>query len=572
MSRPEVESKYHAEFGIPHPVLRYTVQEADPFSMGTLEPLSHGVDEEREQCLDEELRSIEKSMDYINSPSLGHSWSTVLALERYCRQHVGTFLMSSAKFCAPSIIFSVCKKQSLESSKPLRQTSALDGIRGFACLAVMNYHVLYVYQGFVFYGYGLSKDSLAFCGRTQDQDLRNDWIHQLPIIRLLYSGTASVSLFFIISGFVLAYKPLMTARQHDHVAVFRIIGSSTFRRGLRLFLPPIIMTFFTMLAVWAGLLENGSTLTKDRSFITEIPEHHPKRFSSLSEQLLHWIHDVSKMVGAYSWKEYFPHYDVHLWTIGGEFRASMIIFLILTVYVSLRQPHRLAVQLVLMFYTYCWNRWETVLFLTGMLLADTSQLSHAESQSGYEGCLVQPRSRPRSQRTRAVALKGLRLFLLLASLYLLSAPDLCIQHTPGFKLLGRLIPPFDHQPFRFYPMIGGTMLVFLVSHSSHNWSVNRLVFNSATAQYLGRISYSLYLVHGPVIHSFGYIVFAWMLKMVGQKTILQYCIAFGLAYILLLAAVVWVADVFWRGVDMQCVWFAAWLERQILEYPNIEST
>lgn len=540
--------------------------------MGTLEPLLHVVDEEAEQCSDEDFQATEKSTDYVSSISLGQSWSRVLALERYCRQHVGALLVSSAKFWVPSIIFSVCKKQSLESSKPLRQTSALDGIRGFACLAVMNYHILYVYQGFVFYGYGLSKDSLLFCGRTQDQDLKNDWIHQLPIVRLLYSGTAPVSLFFIISGFVLAYKPLMTARQHDYVSVFRIIGSSIFRRGIRLFLPPIIATFLTMLAVWAGLLDHGGALTKDHSFITEIPEHHPQRFPSLSEQMLHWIHDVSKMVGVYSWKEYFPRYDVHLWTISGEFRASMIVFLALTVYVSLRQPHRLAVQLILVFSTYCWNRWETVLFLTGMLLADTSQLSHAKSQPGYENCLVQPRSPPRSQRVSAVAFGALRLFLLLFSLYLLSAPDLCIQHTPGFKLLGRLIPPFDHQPFRFYPMIGGSMLVFLVSHSSNDWFLNRLILNSVTAQYLGRISYSLYLVHGPIIHSFGYLVFHWMLKMVGQKTMLQYCIGFGLAYILLLAAVLWAADVFWRGVDMQCVWFAAWLERQIVEVPRIEHT
>ena len=536
--------------------------------MVALEPLLLAVDNRPEGYIDEELQATTESTNHSNPEQ---TCAPVLATAHYCGRHLRTLLVSLVHFWSPSVLLNVCKVSSPKNSKPLHQTSALDGIRGLACLAVMNYHILYVYQGFVFYGYGLSKDSLFVCGRTQDQNLKNTWIHQLPILRLLYSGTASVSLFFIISGFVLAYKPLMLARQKEHVAVFRTIGSSILRRGIRLFLPPIVATLLTMLAVWAGLLDIGSTLTKDHSFITEIPEYHPERLSKFSAQLAHWIHDMSKMIRVYSWKEYFPRYDVHLWTIGGEFRASMILFLVLTVYVLLKQPHRLIVQVALIFYTYCWNRWETVLFLIGLLLADTSQLSHTKSQSSLGDCPVRPWKRPRSQRVNAVAFEGLRLILLFISLYLLSAPDLCIQQTPGFMLLGRLIPPFDQRPFRFYPMVGACILVFLVSHSSQTWLPSYLILNSAAAQYLGRISYSVYLVHGPVTHSFGYLTFSWILSLVGQGTTLKYCVAFGLAYVLLLTIVVWVADVFWRGVDVKSVRFAAWVERQLVEDSKIAS-
>ena len=34
---------------------------------------------------------------------------------------------------------------------------------------------------------------------------------QLPILRLLYSGRASVRVFFVITGFVLCHKPLQLA-------------------------------------------------------------------------------------------------------------------------------------------------------------------------------------------------------------------------------------------------------------------------------------------------------------------------------------------------------------------------
>ncbi|OJJ44459.1 hypothetical protein ASPZODRAFT_135284 [Penicilliopsis zonata CBS 506.65] len=61
------------------------------------------------------------------------------------------------------------------------------------------------------------------------------------------------------------------------------------------------------------------------------------------------------------------------------------------------------------------------------------------------------------------------MFLLIA-LFLMSAPPLCVQYTPGYRLLTRLIPSFDPQTFRFYPAIVSVTLV------------------SLPVQYLGRVS------------------------------------------------------------------------------------
>ncbi|KAJ5907549.1 hypothetical protein N7495_000231 [Penicillium taxi] len=48
-------------------------------------------------------------------------------------------------------------------------TPSLDGLRGYAALAVMSYHILYTYQAIAFYGYGLSQEAFASsCARPED--------------------------------------------------------------------------------------------------------------------------------------------------------------------------------------------------------------------------------------------------------------------------------------------------------------------------------------------------------------------------------------------------------------------
>lgn len=82
------------------------------------------------------------------------------------------------------------------------------------------------------------------------------WMVQLPFIRLTYSGGFMVCLFFVLSGFVLSYKPLQYCRSHDEassIALLKSLSSSVFRRGARLFMPCIPPLIFAALCVHYGL-------------------------------------------------------------------------------------------------------------------------------------------------------------------------------------------------------------------------------------------------------------------------------------------------------------------------------
>ncbi len=58
------------------------------------------------------------------------------------------------------------------------------------------------------------------------------------------------------------------------------------------------------------------------------------------------------------------------------------------------------------------------------------------------------------------------------------------------------------QEYRFWPCVSAIQLLWAVSNST----LLRRCYSGSLIQYLGRVRYALYLMHGPVIHTFGYTV------------------------------------------------------------------
>ncbi|KAL7939308.1 acyltransferase family domain-containing protein [Trichoderma chlorosporum] len=430
-------------------------------------------------------------------------------------------------------------------------TSSLDGLRGYAALAVMNYHILYAYQPFVFYGYGLSESSATQCARPEDLHHHNKWFHQLPIFRLIYVGTWPISVFFILSGFVLSYKPLVQSRDSSSgfTKAVKSVASSFFRRPVRLYGPPLVISFITMLAIQLGAYEHGRKISNSTQWVTVIRETHQNRLDSFGEQLLHWLDQSWRMLYVFWWGDLHNRYDVHLWTIPAEFRCSLAIFLILPVYIMLRSTMRVCLMVILIIYVYALDRWDVALFFSGLLIADTTIASRTNAIS-----LNIKKSRG---NWPAMTIKAV---LLIVSLCLMSAPDFCVEETPGFGLLGWLIPPSDPAPNRFLPSIGSIILVSLVTHTEQDNEAISWLLNSSIPQYLGRISYSLYIVHGPLIHTVGYAVFPFFWTVSGTDEVWRYVIGFISGYLILLGVVLYISDIVWRAVDITFVRLArVWL-------------
>jgi peptidoglycan/LPS O-acetylase OafA/YrhL len=107
----------------------------------------------------------------------------------------------------------------------------------------------------------------------------------------------------------------------------------------------------------------------------------------------------------------------------------------------------------------------------------------------------------------------------------------------------------DNDKVNFYITIACIMMVWSVSRSRflQGW------FSTPVAKYLGKTSFALYCVHQALINWFGYrsMLFFWTLT--GKQTTSRYELGLVLAWIIQTIATIWVADIFWRFIDLPTV-------------------
>ncbi|KAI1270489.1 acyltransferase family-domain-containing protein [Xylariaceae sp. FL1019] len=446
------------------------------------------------------------------------------------------------------------------TSKPkaLYPTSYLDGMRGLGALFVFFDH--YFYTTFeVAQGYSkivISPPDSPTPG-VQTVVYTSPW--HLPFIKLLYAGPSMVCIFFVISGYALSMRPIQLITQRNPEALTKTLSSLVFRRIFRLYLPPIISTLICVLLLRAGFYEYTREYTMDRRFIRYIIEHHPPLLPTLSEQLRHWSTEMWNFLAVWTWDPAAGRveYDVHLWTIPMEFRCSMVVFLLLIGTARLRRNAKFAVLAAVSWFTIRSNRWEMFLFIIGMVLAewDVRRGAHEKWKNAVSGSL------PHNDKTSVASEDGPTSFWTLATipvLYLLSCPDAGADGVQGWIYLGSLIPEWFVEKYRWWQIIGACLFVFCAARS-RGW---QKFFELPPVQYIGSLSYAVYLCHGPVIHIAGFAVQRYFFLRTGTEDP-GYQTGAILAAFVNIPLVIWVADIFWRAVDAPTVRFAKWLEAKM---------
>lgn len=432
----------------------------------------------------------------------------------------------------------------------LHAIAGLDGLRGWACLLVFNFHFLFTYTHKPMIGWGFGDDNWG--------------IHQLPIIHMLISGHVMVSIFFVISGYVLSYKPLRLVRAYNFDEAMRTLASSTFRRGFRLYTPSVVGLFIILIAIRLGCF-NYSTMVRNEGYtILGTNEQHPPIFPSLYIQLIDWFRTIVHLMDPWNWNLYYNSYNPHLWTIPVEFRSSMFVFLTILLTAKLRVVVRIPLVWCIIIFCMRWARWDVVLFLSGMCMAEFDLIYKlwepappSEVGTSSEGHLndleKNEPATPTSPR------RPLWIWLFVLGLFIGSSPNSAPTHTPGFRFLASLAPKSYGETHRFPQTIGAILIVFSINHSK---DLQKL-FTNRLAQYLGKISYAFYIVHGPILHSLGYSLMPNIWKITGSETDGQYCFGFLIGWTICLAVSLWAGDVFWRAVDIPSVRLARKIEDRL---------
>ncbi|PVH73922.1 hypothetical protein DL98DRAFT_575997 [Cadophora sp. DSE1049] len=466
-----------------------------------------------------------KEMDLVRPQKKPERWqlrpSGCSAILHFCRDFSTVFVFA----ILPSYFADWIQKMPQPSSKRL-PTAYLNGLRGLFSFLVFVRHFLLPWVKDLDTGYNQT-DSPKFL--------------KLPIIRVVYSGP-TVAIFFVVSGFVISSKPLRLIRGKDFAAMSTAMISSVFRRGLRLFLPPIISTFSVALFVHIGWYK-----TAYDEMPGDIPRH-PARYGLLVDQLGDWLRFVlADLTHPWSWKSPRSEYDSHLWTIPIQFRASMISFLALLGLAKAKPKARTGCLLALTAYSLQQEKWPVALFLAGIMMAEWN-LVEMESHIHQSLAAVDPAScLPRYQSivSQPATCTVLYRACFILGLYLGSYPraQYAGHSSLGFMWLSKIT-----DDDRYWQAYGAILLLWSFSKDP----VLQKLLTGSVLQYLGNISFSLYLVHGPVLHLFGYSLVPYMWEWTGSDTATKSQLGIGLSLITLAPIMLWIADVFWRLVDKPC--------------------
>ncbi|TVY48819.1 hypothetical protein LOCC1_G001665 [Lachnellula occidentalis] len=421
----------------------------------------------------------------------------------------------------------------------LHPTSYLDGLRGVASFIVFMGHYTEENLGWFAEPYGLYEDD------APSSPL------QLPGIRVLYSARPMVHIFFIISGYVLAYKPVKQIHAQQFSALAGTLSSSVFRRALRLFLPSIIVSFTMALNLHFGLSD----------------DRYATRIVQFSAQMRDWLSMCWSLLNA-SWDVNVLaspelRYNPALWTIPIEFAQSLLLFTVLLGLSHCVAQIRLILLAGIMAFCFYGGHLYSVEFLGGMFIAEMTLLHDASLFTPMSSPTTLPKHVLDEKLEKAecgptIIERLSQTFWtanLLSGIFIGSWTNAHPEEVWGIAYLNAHTPqPYDGQ--RVWFCLGAFQIVLACTQLKY---LQRL-FTTPVALYLGTISYALYLTHnlcltilepriGPAINMY-----------IGKATFWGRHLNWAVGLAVYLPTIICVADLFWRLVDAPTVKFARWVE------------
>jgi peptidoglycan/LPS O-acetylase OafA/YrhL len=148
------------------------------------------------------------------------------------------------------------------------------------------------------------------------------------------------------------------------------------------------------------------------------------------------------------------------------------------------------------------------------------------------------------------------------ALFICSRPMEQSAFSTGYVWLSRMVPSAwsqdpDITPW-FYLAPGAVLFV----HAVDNSPALQALFTHRFSRYLGRISFAMYIVHGPILVMWQGPVQDYVWRWTGTGTQIEYGSGVFVTALFIFTLVFWAADVFWRLVDVKSVDFARWVSDQ----------
>lgn len=329
-------------------------------------------------------------------------------------------------------------------TKKTNRFMELEGLRGIAAIIVVIFHFLVVFYAGAFYG--LDERAPVQHFRLEDN------IYANPFAGLL-SGAFAVSIFFVLSGFVLSIGYFQTGKSS-------IVKNLAAKRYIRLMLPALASIIAAYSVIVLGLSHTREVAAISQS-IEGIQQW--DLVPNIFEAIKGGIYGIFVEAG--------NPYNRVLWTMYTEFAGSFLIFGFLLLFG--KSQYRWLLYGVLILLTY--NNF-FLAFILGMMFADLYSIGRLK------------------QKKRSLLITSL---LLLIGIFLGGYPDGSTENTI-YATLTSISTGLISVPIHFFTIIGAAILLFAVLRSSQISHILR----HERVSVLGKYTYSLYLVHMTVLYTF----------------------------------------------------------------------
>lgn len=441
-----------------------------------------------------------------------------------------------------------------------RKTAWLDALRGLAAFNVFIYH--YAEQW-------VEKEASWADGPGNNP---HAW-WAMPFLRTWYdAGNAAVCLFFAISGYVLTARILGLIRQQRHEEVLGALSSALLRRGIRLYMPVVVITFLLMnWAYWTGI-----PLARDL-------ELQPTYWLELSRWYTEFTRLWMPLRYPDRWQELMNPYDGNIsWTIPLEYYGSITVYIALLLTARITSfGTRVALFTALMYMYIVKDEWYVVQFLLGAIYAEYQLVSEERKRK------AEARGDPDPPRWRVRAFKAWMIFNLIFGLYLAGMPGKRLlepdhrtkepEARPFFDWMSGWWVPIDWYEFkqidRYFWSAGANCIIVAFGELP---ALQR-VLNKRPFQYLGRLSFGLYLCHifvgrGILSHLdslyLNIVGLDGSAGVAGQQAGASYAVAYFIRMVVATPVNLFVAGLFERWVDTPSVDLGKQFEKLVLRVGN----
>lgn len=397
-------------------------------------------------------------------------------------------------------IFRTRKSGIQQSTQISDRLMALEGVRGLAAVVVVVFHAIAMF--YPAFTYGLVPSLAKFHNSHFEEVLYGN-----PI-SVFISGAFAVSIFFVLSGFVLTITAFKTGDEN-------IVRKLAAKRYIRLMLPALVSILITWLILSLGLSSaKDATAEISGSLWLDVQWNFVPNLLDALRQGIWGIFAIPETT-----------YNPVLWTMQYEMIGSIIVFALFLLFGKTKYRWVIYVfAIALLFQTWY------LAFVIGMVIADL----YANKMFLFKNIN-----------------KGVMTGLLLFGLLLGGYPSISGQNT--FYQFMTIPGMSESQNQSFYLSIGASLVIIAVLTLPF---LGR-IFGSKIISSLGKYTFSLYLVHTAVLFTVGSLIFVHLYEYFGINQ------AAPLAILLTIPSIIIATYLFERFVDAPSIrlsnMFAIWV-------------